>query len=65
MFNPFQIYDAMFGINRDDDDYDDGVETILITREIPEDLMDEFNAHVDNFLLANGYDPLDFDVEEE
>ena len=64
MFNPFQIYDAMLGINHDDD-YDDGIETILITREIPEELMDEFNAAVDNFLSANGYDPLDFDAEEE
>lgn len=65
MFNPFQIYDAMLGINRDDDDYDDGVETILITREIPEELIDEFNAMADNLLSKHGYDPLDFDAEDE
>ena len=63
MFNPFQIYDAMLGLSADDE-YED-IETVLITREIPEELVDEFNASVDNFLAANGYDPLDFDAEEE
>lgn len=64
MFNPFQIYDAMLGINHDDD-YDDGIETIFMTREIPEELADEFNAAVDNLLAKHGYDTLDFDSEEE
>lgn len=63
MFNPFQIYDAMLGLDAEDE-YED-IETVLITREIPEELVDEFNASVDNFLAANGYDPLDFDAEEE
>lgn len=63
MFNPFQIYDAMLGLDAEDE-YED-IETVLITREIPEELADEFNASVDNFLAANGYDPLDFDAEEE
>ena len=54
----------MLGINHDDD-YDDGIETIFMTREIPEELADEFNAAVDNLLAKHGYDPLDFDAEEE
>lgn len=63
MFDPFKIYDAMLGLNAEDE-YEE-VETVLITREIPEELVDEFNACADNFLAANGYDPLDFDAEEE
>ena len=64
MFNPFQIYDAMLGINQDDDDYKD-IETVIVSREIPEELMDEFNETVDDLLSKHGYDPLDFDAEEE
>ena len=63
MFNPFAIYDAMLGLNVEDE-YED-IETVLITREIPEELIDEFNASVDNFLASHGYDPLDFDSEVE
>ena len=63
LLNPFALYDAMLGI-REEDDYED-VETVFITREIPVELVDEFNASVDNFLSDNGYDPLDFDAEEE
>ena len=63
LFNPFAIYDAMLGI-REDDDYEE-VETVFVTREIPEELVDEFNAATDNLLAANGYDPLDFDSEVE
>jgi hypothetical protein len=63
MFNPFQIYDAILGLNQEDE-YEE-VETITIVREIPEELVDEFNAMTDNFLADNGYDPLDFDTEEE
>ena len=64
MFNPFQIYDAMLGINQDDDDYED-IDTIVVTREIPEELAEEFNDMVDELLSKHGYDPLDFDAEEE
>ena len=64
MFNPFQIYDAMLGINQDDDDYED-IDTIVVTREIPEELAEEFNDMVDDLLSKHGYDPLDFDAEEE
>lgn len=63
LLNPFALYDAMLGI-REEDDYEE-VETVFVTREIPEELVDEFNASVDNFLSDNGYDPLDFDAEEE
>lgn len=63
LLNPFALYDAMLGI-REEDDYEE-VETVFVTREIPEDLVDEFNASVDKFLSDNGYDPLDFDSEEE
>ena len=63
LLNPFALYEAMLGI-REEDDYKE-VETVFVTREIPEELVDEFNASVDNFLSDNGYDPLDFDAEEE
>lgn len=63
LFNPFALYDAMLGI-REEDDYEE-VETVFVTREIPEELVDEFNASVDNFLSDNGYDPLDFESAEE
>lgn len=63
LLNPFALYDAMLGI-REEDDYEE-VETVFVTREIPVKLVDEFNASVDNFLSDNGYDPLDFDAEEE
>jgi len=63
LLNPFALYDAMLGI-REEDDYEE-VETVFVTREIPVELVDEFNASVDNFLSDNGYDPLDFDAEEE
>lgn len=63
LLNPFALYEAMLGI-REEDDYEE-VETVFVTREIPEELVDEFNASVDNFLSDNGYDPLDFDAEEE
>ena len=63
LLNPFALYEAMLGI-REEDDYEE-VETVFVTREIPEELVDEFNASVDNFLSDNGYDPLDFDSAEE
>lgn len=63
LLNPFALYEAMLGI-REKDDYEE-VETVFVTREIPVELVDEFNASVDNLLSDNGYDPLDFDAEEE
>ena len=59
-FDPFKIYDAMLGIE-DDEEY---VDTVFITREIPEELEDKFNALVDNMLVEYGYDPFEFDQED-
>lgn len=61
MFNIFTFYDELLGI-RQEDDYEE-VDTVLITREIPEELMDGFNTLVDNWLTSKGYDPLDFECE--
>lgn len=63
MFNIFSFYDDLLGLNKEDD-YEE-IETVLVTRNIPEDLLDQFNCLVDNWLISKGYDPLDFDYEEE
>jgi hypothetical protein len=68
MFDPFKMWDEMLDIyqetvmgNKDERD----VDTLWVTREIPADLEDEFNALVDNLLAKRGYDPSDFDTEDE
>jgi hypothetical protein len=62
-FDPFKIYDAMLGISPEDDE--DYIDTVFITREIPTELEDKYNALVDNLLTEYGYDPEEFDEEED
>lgn len=68
MFDPFKMWDEILDIyqetvmgNKDERDID----TLWMTREIPAELEDEFNALVDNLLAKRGYDPSDFDTEED
>lgn len=63
MFNPFQIYDEMLGMFTKDDE--ETIDTVWITKEIPDELEDEFHTMVDNWLTNKGYDPRAFDFEEE
>ena len=63
MFNPFQIYDEMLGMFTKNDE--ETIDTIWITKEIPDELEDEFHAMVDKWLEDKGYDPRAFDFEEE
>lgn len=60
IFDPFKLYDAMLGISDDDEEY---VDTVFITREIPSELEDKFNAMTDNLLAEYGYEPEEFDGE--
>jgi len=67
-FNPFAFFDEMLDIyqetvmGRKDERT---IDTIWLTREVPVELEDEFNVMVDNWLSKKGYDPSDFDQEEE
>lgn len=68
MFDPFKMWDEMLEIyqdtvrgNKDDRE----IETCWVTKEIPLELEDEFNAMVDNWLSEHGYDPSIFEVCED
>jgi hypothetical protein len=63
MFDPFKMYDEWLGMFTEDDE--ELVDTVFVTREIPEKLEDKFNALVDNMLIEYGYSPEEFDVEED
>lgn len=53
MLEPFEMYG-------DDEEI---LDTVFVTREIPEELEDKFHTLVDNMLLEYGYAPEEFDEE--
>lgn len=62
IFDPFKMYDEWLGMFNPDDE--EILDTIFVTREIPEELEDKFHALVDNMLTEYGYSPEEFDNED-
>jgi predicted fused transcriptional regulator/phosphomethylpyrimidine kinase len=68
MFDPFKMWDEMLDIYQETvmgrkDERE--IETCWVTKEIPIELEDEFDALVDNWLAKKGYDPSIFVVGED
>ena len=63
MVDPFKMYDEWLGLFTPDDE--EVLDTVFVTREIPEELEDKFHALLDNMLIEYGYSPEEFCDEDD
>lgn len=67
MFNPFKLYDEMLGIYAETvmgSKDEQPINYVTLSYDVPEDIADELDANICNWLVAKGVE-LEEDADEE